>query len=88
MRVGQSVSAVTEVDVLVLICLHSSYHQVTDVGFVRIALKVFMQNGWDLVHIILLYCPWFSDYSMENYVLPSNSDAICNFIVSPCILIH
>jgi hypothetical protein len=51
-RVGQSVSAVREVEVQVLVCLYSSYHQVTDVGFVRIALKVVTYNGRDLVYII------------------------------------
>jgi len=56
---------------------YSCYH-VTVVGFVRIALKVVMQNGRDLVDIILVYSPWFNNYSMENWVLPSSRNVICN----------
>ena len=59
MRVDQCVSAVRAVEVPVLVCLRSSYNHVTVVGgavrFVRLALKVVVQNDGDIVDIILLY---------------------------------
>ena len=59
MRVDQCVSAVRAVGVPILVCLRSSCSHVTelrgDVGFVRLALKVAVQNEGDFMDIILLY---------------------------------
>jgi hypothetical protein len=58
-RVDQCVSAVRSVEVPVLVCLRSSCNHVTKVGgavrFVRLALKVVIQNDGDFVDVIQLY---------------------------------
>jgi len=55
-RVDQCVSAVRAVEVPVLVCLRSSWCHVTEVGgavrFVRLALKVVVQNDRDFVDVI------------------------------------
>ena len=59
MRVDQRVSAVRKVEVPVLVCLRSSCRHVTEVGgavrFVRLALKVVVQNDGNFVDVTLLY---------------------------------
>jgi len=58
-RVDQCVSAVGVVVVPVLVCLRSSCCHVTEVGgavgFVRLALKVTVQNYWESVDVISLH---------------------------------
>ena len=55
MRVDQCVSAVRAVEVPVLVCLRSGFGHVTEVGgavsFVRLALKVVVQNDGDFVEV-------------------------------------
>ena len=55
MRVDQCVSAIRAVEVPVLVCLRSSCSHVTEVKFVRLALKVVMQNDRGFVDVILLH---------------------------------
>ena len=58
MRVDQRVSAVGAAEVPVLVCLRSSCSHVTGrraVRFVRLALKVVMQNDGHFVDVTLLY---------------------------------
>jgi hypothetical protein len=58
MRVDQCVSAVRAVEVPVLVCLRSGCCHVTEAGgavrFVRLALKVVVQNYGDFLAVILL----------------------------------
>ena len=67
MRVDQRFSAVTAMEVLILVCLRGSYNHVTAVGgplrFVRLALKNFIQHDGDFVDVILLYTEFFLMYS-------------------------
>ena len=59
MCVDQCYAAVRSVEVPVLVCLRSNCCHVTEVGgslrFVRLALKVAMQNDGDDVDVIVLY---------------------------------
>ena len=59
MRVDQCVSAVRPVKATVFVCLRSSCNHVTELGgavrFVRLALKVVMENYGDFVVLILIY---------------------------------
>ena len=54
----QCVTAIGEEEVPVFLCLRSSYNHVREVGgmlkFVRLAVKIFMQNDRDFAEIILL----------------------------------
>ena len=58
MRVDQCVSAIRAVEVPVLVCLRSSWYHVTEVRgavrFVRLALKVVVQNDGYFADVILL----------------------------------
>jgi hypothetical protein len=56
--VHQRVSAIWEVELPVFICLYSSCNHVTGrktIRFVKLALKVVMQNDGDFVDVILLH---------------------------------
>ena len=54
MRVDQCVSAVRAVEVPVLVCLRSSCNHVTEVGVIRLAPKIVIQDDGDFSDVILL----------------------------------
>ena len=64
MRVDQCVSVVRAVEVPVFVCFLSGCSYVTEVGgaigFVRLALKVVMENNGDFVEVILHYTASYS----------------------------
>jgi hypothetical protein len=82
-HVNQCVSAFRAVEVPVLVCLRSSCNGVTEVGgrravrFVRLALKVVMQNDGDFVNIILLYLRLGASYrSLDCFSLDDGTDRL------------
>jgi hypothetical protein len=67
--VNQCVSAVRAVEMPVSVCLRRSCSLVTQAGgslmFVRLALKVVMQNDGEIVDVNLLHVPYFKKLSLD-----------------------